>query len=323
MNNNYLSKEQYLAETAKHKYEVHWSSAEARWLYHQKTIEILGYLSTHSVLEAGTMGICVNKDSDTIDIDLPGAGWPLYYKPTYNHDLRILPWPVKDKQYNIFIALRVFHHLRDKPKEYLKEMFRISNHIILAFPESTASIYRKISRPMHEIHLPEVNTVILYYDTMISQLNTEKNIKPSVIKRVNNLIYKTVFYGVDTNELIEREIFWLKKLELYDISPKFIKRLEDTIIMTYCGEPINENDLRSSNTQQQLLNILRILLENYCYYNDFSEKNLLMKENKLRIIDFSWCSMIKEDYTCNENFKSNFLRKPYGNVYNIFNIIKG
>jgi hypothetical protein len=324
---NYITKEEYLSFIEKHKNEAHWSSRIERWRYHEKTIEFLKFLPDKRILEAGTMGINVCKHSDTIDLDITEAGWPLYYKPTYDHDLRILPWPIEDKQYDVFIALRVFHHLRDKPTEYFKEMCRIADHIILAFPEQTAAIYRNIERPAHEVYMPDVNTVILYYsveeiEKVKKNKDKNKDIPSTKIKKENNLIYKTLTNSPYTKELIDREIYWLKKLEKYNISPKLIKQFDNTIIMSNCGRRVTEEELRAPHIQKQLLYILRILLENKCFYNDFSIGNLLIDDNlKLSIIDFSWCPLIKEDFTCNNNVKSKLTKKPWRNYYYIFNII--
>lgn len=134
-----------------------------RWEYHAKSIGLLQSIDYDTLLEAGTMGVKVHKDSDTIEYHIPELKFDLYFKPTYNADLKELPWCIGDKQYDVFLSLRVFHHLGDKPKEYFKEMQRISNHIILAIPRNMAEIYKLISKPDKEIRCRRGDTLILYY----------------------------------------------------------------------------------------------------------------------------------------------------------------
>ena len=143
----------------------------------------------------------------------------------------------------------------------------------------------------------------------------------SKVTKIDNLIYKEVNYENLTNELILREIFWLTKLEQYNIAPKFIRRMNNTIVMTYCGEPITSDEIKTNNVQRQLLNIMKIFIENHCFYNDFKLDNTLILNNKISIIDFGWCPVIKEDYTCDGLIMSNLKSKPAGNWFNLFDNI--
>jgi hypothetical protein len=58
------------------------------------------------------------------------------FVPTYLYDARKTPWPFKDKQYDLFIALRVFQHLFPKQKEAFLEAKRIAKNIIIVVPET-------------------------------------------------------------------------------------------------------------------------------------------------------------------------------------------
>ncbi len=55
-------------------------------------------------------------------------------KPDHLWNVFDIPWPIRDKQYDIFIALQVWEHLKGKQVEVFKEVPRTSNWAILSFP---------------------------------------------------------------------------------------------------------------------------------------------------------------------------------------------
>lgn len=115
----------------------HWKYAESRWSYHQAAIDIIRNLNIkhhYKVLEMGTMGVSLVKNSHTIDYD---QKWNYKnFSSTYLHDARNIPWPITTGQYDCFIALRVWQHLYPFQKECFLEAKRISKNIILVIPES-------------------------------------------------------------------------------------------------------------------------------------------------------------------------------------------
>lgn len=149
-----------------------------RWDYHYRTVELikqLGIEKGSQVLEMGTMGMKTVVNSHTFD---HAVFWDLPYTPTYDHDALDLPWPQKDKQYEVFVALRVFMHLAPKQKECLAEAFRVANKVILLVPEEykTRSIeaakglsYEQIVEMLGGIHpnlyIPTQRGPIYYFDT--------------------------------------------------------------------------------------------------------------------------------------------------------------
>jgi len=117
----------------------HWQTQplEKRWEYHQKTIELvkkIGVSSPEEVLEMGTMGAQIVKNSCTIDYS---ENWEFKGKnPDYMHDARITPWPIETRKFKLFIALRVFQHITPSQKEAFQEAKRIAKHVIISVPET-------------------------------------------------------------------------------------------------------------------------------------------------------------------------------------------
>lgn len=122
---------------------VHWATAGSRWPYHQQAVQWVRKLhlpSPRRVLEMGTMGVSVVHGSDTIDYDptVNNTDWNVPgIKHTYLHDARVCPWPIERGQYDLFIALRVFHHLRPFQEECFREARRIASALILVVPSRT------------------------------------------------------------------------------------------------------------------------------------------------------------------------------------------
>lgn len=130
----YLSHDDYTTATSNK--SGHWRNAASRWDYHRRAIEFVRQARpahARDVLEMGTMGVSIVKGSDTVDYDEKWRhGGP---RPTFVHDARSIPWPVDDKRYQVFVALRVFHHLWPRQREAFAEARRIAHHIVLVVPD--------------------------------------------------------------------------------------------------------------------------------------------------------------------------------------------
>lgn len=198
---SYLSKEEYTAIT-KRLQGGHWTpgTVENRWDYHSKTIELIkkfNIKNASDVLEMGTMGVrCVNN-SDTIDYT---ERWGFEGKsPTYVHDARAIPWPIKDKQYEVFVALRVFQHLTPNQKECVKEAMRVAKKVIIVvppnynvkkLPESRGITYKNFVQFLDGIHpnhfVQTASGQLYYWDT---QIPSKKNLeKTNIVLLVKKLI---------------------------------------------------------------------------------------------------------------------------------------
>ena len=89
-----------------------------RWRYMSYVIEQMKKLGVERAAEAGAMGMPLKGNSFLFDY------------PEYNLDK---PFPIKDKEFDCFIALQVWEHL-DKQAEAFQEVERISKAAILSFP---------------------------------------------------------------------------------------------------------------------------------------------------------------------------------------------
>lgn len=110
---------------------------EGRWAYFSEVIKIIQENKDVSkVLELGPSFRTIVKNCDIMvkpDNDVWGRP-EKYVKKVYEHDATLVPWLIKDKEYDLFIALQVWEHLKDKQKKAFKEVMRISKMAILSFP---------------------------------------------------------------------------------------------------------------------------------------------------------------------------------------------
>jgi len=101
--------------------DPYWSD---RWIYISKVVDFLKTIEFKTSLELGTNGLSLISTSDTMGID---------GEHTYLHDAT-KPFPIKDKQYDIFIALQVFEHLEGNQRAAFREVMRTSRKALLSFP---------------------------------------------------------------------------------------------------------------------------------------------------------------------------------------------
>jgi hypothetical protein len=50
------------------------------------------------------------------------------------HNAMESPWPVGDRQYDLFVALQVFEHLGTRQDEAFREVRRVARHAIISLP---------------------------------------------------------------------------------------------------------------------------------------------------------------------------------------------
>jgi hypothetical protein len=113
------------------------SKVDRRWSYHAAVIEIIKNSETvnpEKVLEMGTMGFQLVVGSHTIDYD--GEKNTIGFRPTYLHDARQIPWPIENRRYEWFVALRVLHHLWPAQEACFDEARRVAKNVILVVPST-------------------------------------------------------------------------------------------------------------------------------------------------------------------------------------------
>lgn len=130
----YLTHDLFLENARRHS-GAHWANAAKRWEYHRRALDIVQGLALRApgdVLEMGTMGASLVIGSDTLDY---GVNWPKGpQQATYFHDARIVPWPIEDKRYRCFVALRVFQHLVPEQRACFAEAKRVARNVVILVP---------------------------------------------------------------------------------------------------------------------------------------------------------------------------------------------
>ncbi len=224
----FLSKEEYIKHV-KDLEDGHWTkdTISIRWDYHYRAIELIKAIEVNNpkkVLEMGTMGVSCVKDSNTIDYV---ERWDFKGKdPTYTHDARIFPWPIEDKIYDVFVALRVFQHLVPFQPQAIHEAFRISKKVLIVIPEhydnpilpnAKGITYKDLVSILKGVHpnvyLPTSFGSLFYWDTENpSYLNLEaimNNIKLFTIDNTKN--ETSISYRTKTKAIIKKMLNKIKK----------------------------------------------------------------------------------------------------------------
>lgn len=200
---NFLSKDEYV-KYVNNLEDGHWTkdTIGIRWDYHYRAIELIRaakVTDARKILEMGTMGVSCVKGSDTLDYD---ERWNFNGKnPTYLHDGRKFPWPIEDKKYEFFVALRVFQHLVPAQTKAVQESFRISKKILMVIPEhydnpvlpsAKGITYEDLVIILNGVHpnvyIPTAFGSLFFWDT---ETPSYLNLKP-VMKNVNLFTIETI-----------------------------------------------------------------------------------------------------------------------------------
>lgn len=104
---------------------------KGRWNYMKYAIAFAERQPPGRVLELGARSGALYRGSgaDTMDRRRYGV-----WRPTVKHDATVTPWPVKDKAYDLFVALQVWEHLGTAQARAFKEVQRVAKTAVLSFP---------------------------------------------------------------------------------------------------------------------------------------------------------------------------------------------
>lgn len=157
-----LTKEKYEARAKEiGQYYDYWIRGKTRrWNYMKIVASWIKETDPKAVLEAGPRGMRMVDESFTIgkiDKEIPE---PL----DYVWDLNNIPYPIATRQYDLFVAMRVYHHVNKvTPKQTLDELFRIADNIILVLPDDKALQYIKAKAPDKIISGINSDTTAMFY----------------------------------------------------------------------------------------------------------------------------------------------------------------
>ena len=113
---------------------------------------------------------------------------------------------------------------------------------------------------------------------------------------------KKYFVKIPVNELsfdiLKREIHVLKILKNNNINwcPILLDYNDKLFITNYCGERVNERNI-PNNYKEQALKILDDLKKLNIKHNDIKHEEILVKDEKIYLIDFGWAS-IGDKFNC-------------------------
>jgi hypothetical protein len=122
-----------------------------RWEYFKEVLKIIHNEKFKSVIELGPGLLPIVKNSDVImNPQEDSFGKPNEIRgKVYTFDATTKPWPINDKQYDLFIALQVWEHLDNKQSRAFREVMRVSKMAVLSFPYNWDGGEEK---PSHSAH---------------------------------------------------------------------------------------------------------------------------------------------------------------------------
>ena len=122
------------------------------------------------------------------------------------------------------------------------------------------------------------------------------------IDKRNNTVEKTIkpiWIKIDPG-LIEREVYFLKKMHLSTRTPDLISYNSSTrtITMTYKGVQLTKENM-PSDYADQINSIIKDLKRSKCCHNDITPTQLLLQHGQINIIDGGWATIENQPIPAN------------------------
>jgi hypothetical protein len=107
-----------------------------KWAFVSLIVERINKLKPDKVLELYPSDFTFVRDSDILCNDIGGALRVQSGISTkvITHNPAVIPWPIADKSYDLFLSLHAFERLGGKMAEIFQEIKRVARYAILSFP---------------------------------------------------------------------------------------------------------------------------------------------------------------------------------------------
>lgn len=133
---------------------------------------------------------------------------------------------------------------------------------------------------------------------------------------------KTFKKSFISEKKLEKEVYFLEKLSMYDYFPKIINidKQNKQLEMSFCGEVLKKGQ-NPSGWKSQLTRIIEILEKENIYHNDMHWGNFIIMNGKIFLIDFGSASENDEDFPFH-NVKSSSLKSCDSFIHFLFKAVQ-
>jgi predicted Ser/Thr protein kinase len=109
-----------------------------------------------------------------------------------------------------------------------------------------------------------------------------------IVKKYNDELRWKIYNHDNSDIVFDRELKFYDNYNLSQISPKLLNydKNKKTLYLSYEGESLYLDFKLPPDWKLQINNIFYILTQNNIFYNEFNLKNILVKDNNIKFIDF-------------------------------------